>query len=873
MHHHIFPSADTYLTNQTNWDDKNFGIDELLLVGTDNKPQRYLSPTKEYIYTTATVIQQPFENFNGNFIGDLGGTVVYARGTISGSYLIFSASYFSGSIDGNYTVTTGAISGNLISGYISGSVDAREYVIGTFSGQLTGSTGCMTGTGSGIDTRNESNWITTDTQFINRALLKFDLSAISESIANGTIVNPSFSLKLKVCTEYDLPIDYTIYGFAINQSWNMGDGYFSDGGSAQGVSWRYRDYNGGTLWYSPSISGVKPSVDFLTYPSLVTESFGYGGGTFYTASVCSQSFSYETCDINMDLTPMVNSWLNGTLINEGLILISSDELNPNGDGFILKFFSRDTNTIYSPYLDVAWVDATFETGSVSTGSIGITNVNSGITASIQSGSSFSIKNGVSGSFSSSAFITPTANYIVAVNQTFNYTAPDNSKANAVWYANSGYHWDSWSSAWDLDPYHGGFLPNTDIQVAPTPPDYGSPPVIQFSGSFTGSFSGTASYANGIISGSSVGFYADYFSGSVDSIQEELNGSIISGSLINGIITGSVSSPIQLGSYIGQLISPLVYLNGTGSGIYLDSTYFAFDNGFVDGKGLTGNIKGIPINGTVRGLLSQDEFLVTGPCGKSFSASLAKAIFTGGAFSGSSFTAYYVDYKFENACLTGSWTPAALIGASISIPLPSGIDPYAYAYVNGLYINGKAMGLCVFSGSTSASFDGQFIDGNLLGGYLHLQLTGSIITASYAYTSSVSMTSSVFTALDIQRPFSIAVNNIHPQYKAGDIIKLGVFGRMQYPLKYFGISSQQEQYLIPQYLPSSSYYALKDNQTDEIVVNFDAFTQISCEYPIGNFFEIDTTSLPQDRYYRVLIRVEDENNIYTIDTGKIFKIIR
>jgi hypothetical protein len=93
------------------------------------------------------------------------------------------------------------------------------------------------------------------------------------------------------------------------------------------------------------------------------------------------------------------------------------------------------------------------------------------------------------------------------------------------------------------------------------------------------------------------------------------------------------------------------------------------------------------------------------------------------------------------------------------------------------------------------------------------------------------------------------------------------------LKYFGISTQQEQYLIPEFLPSASYYALKDNQTDEIVVNFDTYTRISCEYPNGNYFYVDTTSLPQERYYRILIRIDDGQQIDTIDTGKTFKITR
>jgi hypothetical protein len=284
-------------------------------------------------------------------------------------------------------------------------------------------------------------------------------------------------------------------------------------------------------------------------------------------------------------------------------------------------------------------------------------------------------------------------------------------------------------------------------------------------------------------------------------------------------------------------------------------------------------------GSVNGLVTLSQSLVTGPCGKQFYTYLAKSIFTDGPFSGSSFTAFYIDNKFENAILTGSWNPEALYGASVNIPIPSGIDPYAYTYVYGTYIHGTALGFYVISGSisgvgsNSASFDGQFIDGPLLGGHLYLQLSGSIYTSSYSYTSSVTMTSSVFNNLDIERPFSLNLQSLQPAYKAGDVIKIYIFGRKKFPQKFYGRSPQQEQYVVPEVLPSSSFFALKDNQTDEIVLNFDSYTQISCDYPGGNYFMVDTTGLPQERYFRVLIRVEDGIQIDTIDTGKIFKITR
>ncbi len=869
MHHKIFSAQDAYITNEVGQSNRNFGIDEILQVGTSNREVRTLSQTKDYVYVNAVFNRQSVEFFTGIFTGSLCGTVRYATGSISGSNIAFSSSYFTGSVDGVDSGGSGSFSGSLVFGNIQGNIIAPS-TIGEFTGILTGSSGAISGIASGTDTRNQPNWTTAYTQFVNRSLLKFDLTAISTSIANGTIINPSFHLQIKVCNEFELPITYAIYAFPISQSWEMGNGYFSDGGSEEGVNWIYRDNNGETLWYSPFASGSRPTWNFISNPSLLTASFAYGGGTFYASPLCSQNYTYETSDIDMDVSTIVNGWLNGSIPNEGFILLSSDELSPTGSGFTLKFFSKDTNTIYSPCLDVAWDDWSFVTGSISTGSVYITTASAGIRAIVQSGSTFNIDGGISGSFSASAFIIPSVNYITANQQIFNYSAA-NVISNDTWYANNGYHYDTWQTAWQLDPYSGGFLPNTDITAPLLAPDYGSPPVIKFTGSFTGSFSGTASYTSGSIYGSGQ-FSASYFTGSVNGVPQISISSSISGSLIDGFIVGKVESVSQLGLYIGQLTSPLIYLNGTGSGNYMDSTYVAID-GFVDGKGLSGNILGIPIIGSVQGLTTIGQTLVTGPCGKSFSASLAKAIFVDGPFSSSAFTAYYVDHKFENAILTGSWIPSILLGSSIYIHIPSGMDPYAYATVTGTYINGTVLGIYILSGSTSASFNGQFTSGNFLGGFLSLQLSGSVYTSDYSYTSSVSMTSSMLYPLDIQRPFNITLQNVYPAYKAGDIIKIGVFGRKQYPLKYFGISTQQEQYLIPEYLPSSSYYALKDNQTEEIVIDFDNFTKIGCEYPGGNYFIIDTTSLPQDRYYRVLIRVVDEQSTYTIDTGKIFKLTR
>lgn len=822
MHHFIYPSKDTYITNRAGYADKNFGLNEVLQLGTINKPVRYLSPTKDYVYTNVIFNSQHVDNFTGIFTGSLEGT-------------------------------------------------------SSFSGSLVGFSGCLTGTGSGVDTRNEQSYITQTSQFADRSLLKFDLSIISQSIVNGSITNPKFSLKLKVCNEYNLPINYSVYAFPISQSWNMGDGYASDDGSYEGANWWYRDYDLVTPWFTPSFNTntPKPSIDFINNPSLLTSSFAYGGATFYNTG-CSQSFSYESADINMDVTSIVNQWLNGSIPNEGLLLINSDELNATGSGFMLTFYSKDTNTIYSPYLDAMWNDVSFITSSTVTSSVVISTRNAGISSSIQSGSSLHIAGGISGSFSGSSYLNIFKNYITA---------------------------------------SGATVANQYTQ--------------EFTGSLIGFFSGTASYASGGISGSRLIFNADYFTGSIDGNNTETNGKI-SGSIVNGFVSGSVSSDMPIGEFSGSITSSTITLvSGTVSGNYLDPLFLAF-NGFLSCQGTSPNILGEPVFGNVTGLVTIASSVVTIPrdivttyatmpneapyavgyltysspynplintwynwvgdtwtgaiglltevpfscsCGKTYNAQSMFGTFTSGMFSGSHFVAYYSNFGILVGTLTGSVSEAMLLGSSVNIPIPSGIEPYAYAYVSGIYAYGTALGTYQISSSNSASFNGQFISGDLLGGFLNAQLSGSAYTASFQYTSSTDFSSSYLTQLDTTRPFSIALQNIKSEYKAGDIAKIGVFGRVQFPLKHFGKATQQEQYLVPEYLPTSSYYALKDNQTEEIVMDFDNYTQVGCEYPQGNYFILDTTGLPQDRYYRVLIRINDGQSIYTIDCGKTFKLTR
>jgi hypothetical protein len=186
---------------------------------------------------------------------------------------------------------------------------------------------------------------------IARTLIKFNVANMV--IPSGSIVY----LNLKSSQAEEIPLEYTIHANAISQSWTMGTGTKFDNITSDGVSWKYR--NGLDSWQDNTIGGT------AVYTAGTTGSANAEGGTWYTASQSSQSYNYEDADIRMDVTNIVNLWLSGSIPNNGFIVHHSLENEENAlDYGVLKFFSKETNTIYEPKLEVVWNDSLFSTGSL-----------------------------------------------------------------------------------------------------------------------------------------------------------------------------------------------------------------------------------------------------------------------------------------------------------------------------------------------------------------------------------------------------------------------------------------------------------------------------------------------------------------------------
>jgi len=230
-----------------------------------------------------------------------------------------------------------------------------------------------------------------ETLLKSRTLVKFDISEITTVIQKYSInLNAvKFILQLYTTHAKNLPANFTLESRLVAQPWINGTGYQSANPIiSDGVQWAKPmaswslDSQVGNLWISSSqqiqVAGT----------SLYVSGSGRGGswlwqsgsGNFNTSSFdssyfyqpgvnLSEPFIYRPTDIYMDVTDAVKIWISGsggqTIENNGFILKFSDanESDSAVTGYI-RYFSRETHTIYVPRLTMLWDNSTFTTGSL-----------------------------------------------------------------------------------------------------------------------------------------------------------------------------------------------------------------------------------------------------------------------------------------------------------------------------------------------------------------------------------------------------------------------------------------------------------------------------------------------------------------------------
>jgi len=116
---------------------------------------------------------------------------------------------------------------------------------------------------------------------------------------------------------------------------------------------------------------------------------------------------------------------------------------------------------------------------------------------------------------------------------------------------------------------------------------------------------------------------------------------------------------------------------------------------------------------------------------------------------------------------------------------------------------------------------------------------------------------------------ISFPNNKESYNQNSIQKFRINTRPQYPARNFQTSSF---YTVNYYLPTSSYYALKDLSTNEFIIDFDEnYTKISADSE-GNYFKIFMSGLQPERYYQILIKTIIDDEILILDNNYYFKVI-
>lgn len=230
---------------------------------------------------------------------------------------------------------------------------------------------------TGLDAILEVSKYIADTgeAYNSRALLDFDFTDLQSLIPNQTIQSASFFLKLTTVAAEEIPLDYTLYAYPVSQSWGMGTGRLGlTPATSNGATWTHR--------FGTQDDTTKWATSSFAVGSTGNWSYVNGGGTWYTNSTyaSSQSFSYQTTNVSMDVTNTVRAWISGSLENSGFIVKRSqaDESSVFDLG-VLKFFSKDTHTVFQPRIEVRWLDAT-NTGTNQTASfedeivVGLTNL-------------------------------------------------------------------------------------------------------------------------------------------------------------------------------------------------------------------------------------------------------------------------------------------------------------------------------------------------------------------------------------------------------------------------------------------------------------------------------------------------------------------
>lgn len=229
-----------------------------------------------------------------------------------------------------------------------------------------------------IESDTDSNY------YPSRVLIQFNtaelVDIINNKVGNKDIITASLNLWQ---TEHkELSVDQHLEVYPIAESWVNGTGRLGNTPQiTDGVSWKYRDGSDNAIKYD-AVGTYWNTASLSTGTTGSWTSAAPGGGVWYTGSGFKVTRSYgfnDNLDISLDITTPILKHYSASndsavypdgISNNGFIIkrSGSQEFTAIADGE-LNFFSMDTHTIFPPYLDIAWDDSSYDTGSATSSTV------------------------------------------------------------------------------------------------------------------------------------------------------------------------------------------------------------------------------------------------------------------------------------------------------------------------------------------------------------------------------------------------------------------------------------------------------------------------------------------------------------------------
>jgi len=118
--------------------------------------------------------------------------------------------------------------------------------------------------------------------------------------------------------------------------------------------------------------------------------------------------------------------------------------------------------------------------------------------------------------------------------------------------------------------------------------------------------------------------------------------------------------------------------------------------------------------------------------------------------------------------------------------------------------------------------------------------------------------------------TITIKNHKGKYADSDKVRFRLSARPKYPTRTFSTGSI---YLTEYKLPQNTYWAIKDEYSEEMIIDFDTtYTKVSADNT-SSYFDVYMDALQPERYYRLLLKTTLADSNVVIDNNNVFKVVR